>query len=252
MMNKPAGYVSANEDKHYPVVIDLLPEKYRHYNPFCVGRLDIDTEGLLLITNDGEYAHKMTSPKKEVYKKYFARLDKPAEESADYSLPPNSSIPSMISMYLGFSSSAGSAVSAPKAQETAQASYQVHSVQASEKDQHVLPQKIYLRVSDMTGEVFKKAKNIVDIFNEGTMKVVFYDSSSSKYSEYIEKMFYSEYAIKELKRMIGNDNVVCAHMSAHYHKDVCVLADKLIPDLISVVAFGIVTGRRVGFMSLKE
>ena len=80
MMNKPAGYVSANEDKHYPVVIDLLPEKYRHYNPFCVGRLDIDTEGLLLITNDGEYAHKMTSPKKEVYKKYFARLDKPAEE----------------------------------------------------------------------------------------------------------------------------------------------------------------------------
>ena len=80
MMNKPAGYVSANEDKHYPVVIDLLPEKYRHYNPFCVGRLDIDTEGLLLLTNDGEYAHKMTSPKKEVYKRYFARLDKPAEE----------------------------------------------------------------------------------------------------------------------------------------------------------------------------
>ena len=74
MMNKPAGYVSANEDKHYPVVIDLLPEKYRHYNPFCVGRLDIDTEGLLLITNDGEYAHKMTSPKKEVYKKYFVKV----------------------------------------------------------------------------------------------------------------------------------------------------------------------------------
>jgi len=80
MMNKPAGYVSANEDKLYPVVIDLIPEKYRHFNPFCVGRLDIDTEGLLILTNDGEYAHKMTSPKKEVYKRYFARLDKPAED----------------------------------------------------------------------------------------------------------------------------------------------------------------------------
>jgi len=45
-----------------------------------VGRLDIDTEGLLILTNDGEYAHKMTSPKKEVYKRYFARLDKPAED----------------------------------------------------------------------------------------------------------------------------------------------------------------------------
>ncbi len=80
MLNKPAGYVSATEDRHYPVVTELLPEKYRHYEPFCVGRLDIDTEGLLILTNDGEYAHKMTSPKKEVYKKYFAVLDKPAEE----------------------------------------------------------------------------------------------------------------------------------------------------------------------------
>ena len=60
----------------------------------------------------------------------------------------------------------------------------------------------------MTSETFQKVKNIVDIFNEGTMKVVFYDSSTSKYSEYSEKMFYSEYAIKELKKMIGNDNVV--------------------------------------------
>lgn len=81
MMNKPKGYVSATEDKYYPVVTELLPEKYRHYAPFCAGRLDIDTEGLLILTNDGEYAHKMTSPKKEVYKKYFAVLDKPADIS---------------------------------------------------------------------------------------------------------------------------------------------------------------------------
>ena len=70
------------------------------------------------------------------------------------------------------------------------------------------PQKIYLRVPDMSGEVFKKAKNMVDIFNEGTVKVIFYDSSTAKYSEYSERMFYSEYAIKELKGIIGEDNVV--------------------------------------------
>ncbi len=81
MMNKPSGYVSATEDKHYPTVIDLLPEEYKHFEPFCVGRLDIDTEGLLLLTNDGEWAHKMMSPKSEVYKKYYARLDAPMQET---------------------------------------------------------------------------------------------------------------------------------------------------------------------------
>ena len=80
MLNKPAGYVSATEDKHYPVVTDLVPEEYRHFDVSPVGRLDIDTEGLLLLTNDGDFNHAMTSPSKNVYKRYFARLDKPAEE----------------------------------------------------------------------------------------------------------------------------------------------------------------------------
>ena len=80
MLNKPAGYVSATEDRHYPVVTDLVPEEYRHFDVSPVGRLDIDTEGLLLLTNDGEFNHAMTSPSKNVYKRYFARLDKPAEE----------------------------------------------------------------------------------------------------------------------------------------------------------------------------
>lgn len=81
MLNKPQGYISATEDKHYPVVVDLVPEEYSHFNVFPVGRLDIDTEGLLLLTNDGHFDHEMTSPKKNVYKRYFARIDKPAEES---------------------------------------------------------------------------------------------------------------------------------------------------------------------------
>lgn len=79
MLNKPQGYLSATEDKRDPVVTDLVPEDLRHFNVFPVGRLDKDTEGLLLLTNDGNFDHALMSPKKQVTKRYFAILDKPAE-----------------------------------------------------------------------------------------------------------------------------------------------------------------------------
>ncbi len=79
MLNKPQGYVSATEDREHKTVLDLIGEEYAHFNLFPVGRLDIDTEGLLLLTNDGAFAHSVTSPKKEVYKTYFAILDKDAQ-----------------------------------------------------------------------------------------------------------------------------------------------------------------------------
>ena len=79
MMNKPSGYLSATEDKRDPVVTDLLPDEYRHFEPFPVGRLDKDTEGLLLLSNDGQFAHSISSPGKNIYKRYFAVLDQPAE-----------------------------------------------------------------------------------------------------------------------------------------------------------------------------
>lgn len=75
MMNKPPGVISATEDKYDETVIDLLGEGERHFEPFPVGRLDKDTEGLLLITNDGKLAHELLSPKKHVAKTYFARID---------------------------------------------------------------------------------------------------------------------------------------------------------------------------------
>ena len=81
MLNKPQGYVSAVFDKKYPVVTDLVDEEYAHFEVFPVGRLDIDTEGFLILTNDGQFAHEMTSPKKNVYKRYFACVDKPMEEN---------------------------------------------------------------------------------------------------------------------------------------------------------------------------
>lgn len=71
MLNKPAGVVSATQDPRQETVLDLLP-KPRRKDLFPVGRLDKDTEGLLLITNDGELAHHLLSPKKHVDKTYFA------------------------------------------------------------------------------------------------------------------------------------------------------------------------------------
>jgi len=75
MMNKPAGVISASMDLSVPTVIDLLPETLKRKNIFPAGRLDKDTEGLLIITNDGEFAHKMLSPNSKVMKVYIAELN---------------------------------------------------------------------------------------------------------------------------------------------------------------------------------
>lgn len=76
MMNKPAGVISATDDPRQRTVLDLIEGQQRK-GLFPVGRLDKDTEGLLLITNDGELAHRLLSPKHHVDKVYFARLDGP-------------------------------------------------------------------------------------------------------------------------------------------------------------------------------
>jgi 16S rRNA pseudouridine516 synthase len=75
MMNKPPGVISATEDMVQETVIDLLEEEDKIFEPFPVGRLDKDTEGLLLLTNDGQLAHQLLSPKKHVPKTYFAIID---------------------------------------------------------------------------------------------------------------------------------------------------------------------------------
>ncbi|MEK4028414.1 MULTISPECIES: pseudouridine synthase [Bacillaceae] len=75
MMNKPPGVISATEDAREETVIDLLGPEHAVFKPFPVGRLDKDTEGLLLLTNDGVLAHQLLSPKKHVPKTYFAVID---------------------------------------------------------------------------------------------------------------------------------------------------------------------------------
>ncbi len=79
MLNKPAGFVTATEDKTDRTVMELLPECYRHLDLKPVGRLDKATEGLLLFTNDGELLHRLISPKKEVPKRYYARHEGAAD-----------------------------------------------------------------------------------------------------------------------------------------------------------------------------
>ncbi len=76
MLNKPAGYVSATEDNLNRTVLELVPERLRRKGLFPAGRLDKDTEGLMIITDDGDFAHRLLSPKSHVFKTYAAELDR--------------------------------------------------------------------------------------------------------------------------------------------------------------------------------
>ena len=80
VMNKPAGIISATEDYNQETVVDILIPEDQARDPFPVGRLDIDTEGLLLLTNDGKFAHKISSPKSEIPKTYFVKTKEKIEE----------------------------------------------------------------------------------------------------------------------------------------------------------------------------
>ncbi len=81
ILNKPAGYVSATEDGKDPTVLALLPEKYKTLGLFPCGRLDKNTLGLMLLTDDGDLAHRLLSPKRHVAKRYFFRVKFPLTEA---------------------------------------------------------------------------------------------------------------------------------------------------------------------------
>lgn len=74
ILNKPDGYVSATEDKNDPTVIDLVPEEFKRKDIFPAGRLDKDSEGMVLITNDGPLSHRILTPKKHIPKYYMVKL----------------------------------------------------------------------------------------------------------------------------------------------------------------------------------
>ena len=75
ILNKPTGYISATEDRTMKTVLDLVPQEYLHRNLFPAGRLDKDTTGLMIITDDGEFTHNILSPKKHISKTYNVTID---------------------------------------------------------------------------------------------------------------------------------------------------------------------------------
>lgn len=81
MMDKPEGVITATEDRSQPTVLELLPPELRRLALFPVGRLDKDTSGLLLLTDDGDFAHRVTAPKSGVWKRYYAEVDGQPDES---------------------------------------------------------------------------------------------------------------------------------------------------------------------------
>lgn len=80
LLNKPGGVISATRDNRYETVVDLI-EGFDHVELFPIGRLDIDTEGLLILSDDGKLAHELLSPKKHVAKKYYVEVDGKLDES---------------------------------------------------------------------------------------------------------------------------------------------------------------------------
>ncbi|MBC8571014.1 pseudouridine synthase [Zongyangia hominis] len=82
MMNKPLGVISASSDPKEKTVVDLVPERWRHWDLFPAGRLDKDTEGFVLLTDDGAFAHDILSPRKHIPKTYVAKVDIPLDERA--------------------------------------------------------------------------------------------------------------------------------------------------------------------------
>ena len=81
MLNKPDGYICSTEDMRDPTIMELLPDNVKHHKVFPVGRLDKDTFGLVILTDNGELSHYLLSPKRHVDKEYYLETDLPMTES---------------------------------------------------------------------------------------------------------------------------------------------------------------------------
>ena len=80
VLHKPRGYICAVTDRHYPVILDLLPQEYDYYRLFPVGRLDLQSEGLLMLTNDGDFAAKLSHPSSQIEKEYIVETSQDVTE----------------------------------------------------------------------------------------------------------------------------------------------------------------------------
>ncbi len=189
------------EDKLGEIECITFPKVYNNYSHEILLDNGVYIEGTLSYKDeDAKILVNTVSPLMEnsVFEKQEqlkAVENKPTSNPAQPAADPRLSV--YLSAYMS-AAPAKPAEPAPTTQKTAPAP----------QKQATVPTKIYLRVPDMECEKFKYAKNLVDIFNEGSLSVIFYDSSTKKYSEYSEKMFCSEYAISELKKLLGEENCI--------------------------------------------
>ncbi len=189
------------EDKLGEIECIAFPKVYNNYSHEILLDNGVYIEGTLSYKDeDAKILVNLVSPLMEnsVYEKQEQIMetkaqadDKPSQPAAD----------PRLSVYLSAYMSAEPAKPAEPAAPTPR------PAQAPQK-QATTPTKIYLRVPDMECEKFKYAKNLVDIFNEGSLSVIFYDSSTKKYSEYSQKMYCSDYVISELKKLLGEENCI--------------------------------------------
>ena len=189
------------EDKLGEIECIAFPKVYNNYSHEILLDNGVYIEGTLSYKDeDAKILVNLVSPLMEnsVYEKQEqlnAVENKPTDTPAQPAADPRLSV--YLSAYM-------SAEPAKPAEPTTPAP---KPAQAPQK-QATTPTKIYLRVPDMECEKFKYAKNLVDIFNEGSLSVIFYDSSTKKYSEYSQKMYCSDYVISELKKLLGEENCI--------------------------------------------
>ena len=193
------------EDKFGEIECIAFPKVYNNYSHEILLDNGVYIEGTLSYKDeDAKILVNIISPliensvykKQEQIKETKAQVDdKPAQPAAD----------PRLSVYLSAYMSSEPTQPVRPTENTVQTAQK--ATPAPQK-QPTTPTKIYLRVPDMECEKFKYAKNLVDIFNEGSLTVIFYDSSTKKYSEYNQKMYYSEYIISEFKKLLGEENCI--------------------------------------------
>ena len=213
------------EDKFGEIECIAFPKKYNElyheihvdsaiYVEGTVSIKDDDPPKLLVndilpLIEDKNYKKEAQASFREVKanEKEFQKTDTNSAPAVD---------PSRLSMYLSMYTGTAQptqeiTANADKAQETMRSLYssakEIKKTSEPPREK-TIPSKVYLRVPNMSCREFLKAKNIIDIFNEGTIRVIFYDQSTAKYSEYSERMYFSKVAISELKKILGDDNVV--------------------------------------------
>ncbi len=189
------------EDKLGEIECIAFPKVYNNYSHEILLDNGVYIEGTLSYKDeDAKILVNLVSPlmensvyeKQEQIKETKAQVDdNPSQPAAD----------PRLSVYLSAYTSAQPTKPAEPAQTTPKTA-------PVPQKQAIAPTKIYLRVPDMECEKFKYAKNLVDIFNEGSLSVIFYDSSTKKYSEYSQKMYCSDYVISELKKLLGEENCI--------------------------------------------